>query len=539
MMYSKIRFVVLFATLAHTVRALQVTPGSSCATFCSDYDNADAFNPDSSTTNTSDITCKDIGFTTTDTGIKFKSCLDCLQKSEKVNGTESDLKWYLYNLRYTISACLFSIPSVVKDADVDSPCVIDYACGPLKAPLTADKMKADPGSTYGYCTASNDTFMGNHLNPCISCLQSSGNQVFLSNFVIALEAGCNQDPKDGDLLGLSGTVFSKNAVNVTAPSENIIDKPEGAGSSTMTTGTIVGIAVGVGLFILGGIALFIVYWRRQKSEDRRQKAYQIESQSTTPDPFLPSDGAKMSQPMNSYRDHPHNDKAPSYMSTGEYYDKLEEDIRPGRINYAFDPRASSHGPNSAIPTHEAYLPRAVSRTDVRGGSGLNGRKPSPPAPVHRHTKSNTPDSFALRTYLSAVDETPHPSIQLPPQTRLSVSPERRPIATPQIAPPPPPPPSKRNKIPSLSLPFGPKLRIPKQYTPPSVTIQGPTPVDENRGREMQISDPVMTNDPRFQDKPLAGGVVYAKQRPASQLAHNKPEYTEVPMRSGKSSLYGF
>ena len=88
-------YIVSALALAQVLSALEVTPGSSCATFCLDFDNGDGFDPAASTTNTSDITCKDAGFSSSDSGIKFKNCLECLQKSEKVNGTESDLKWFI------------------------------------------------------------------------------------------------------------------------------------------------------------------------------------------------------------------------------------------------------------------------------------------------------------------------------------------------------------------------------------------------------------------------------------------------------------
>lgn len=81
--------------LASLVWSLEVAPGSSCATFCLDDGETDAFNAAASTTNTSDITCQDIDFSTKEKGIKFKNCVDCLAKSKKVSDDESDLHWYL------------------------------------------------------------------------------------------------------------------------------------------------------------------------------------------------------------------------------------------------------------------------------------------------------------------------------------------------------------------------------------------------------------------------------------------------------------
>ena len=88
-------FLFALVALVAVVCGLQVTPGSSCATFCMDSTDGDAFNPGASTTNSSDVACRDLDYSTTPSGIKYKQCLSCLQKSAKVNGSESDLSWYL------------------------------------------------------------------------------------------------------------------------------------------------------------------------------------------------------------------------------------------------------------------------------------------------------------------------------------------------------------------------------------------------------------------------------------------------------------
>lgn len=86
--------VLALLSLGTAVSALKVTPGSPCAGFCIDV-QGDGFDPAASSTNATDMVCQDIDYTQTDTGIKFQQCLDCLQKSTKVNGSESDVSWYL------------------------------------------------------------------------------------------------------------------------------------------------------------------------------------------------------------------------------------------------------------------------------------------------------------------------------------------------------------------------------------------------------------------------------------------------------------
>ena len=63
---------------------------------------------------------------------------------------------------------------------VNSPCLIQYACLPLKNALLSGI--TDPAAdTYGYCSANNSAFGGQFLNSCISCLQASSDQVYISN----------------------------------------------------------------------------------------------------------------------------------------------------------------------------------------------------------------------------------------------------------------------------------------------------------------------------------------------------------------------
>ena len=90
-------FNMVLLLLLGLVGALQVTPGSSCATFCLDHERTNAFDHRFSTTNSSDIACEDLDFSTEEKGIKFKACLECLAKSKKVDEEEeeSDLHWYL------------------------------------------------------------------------------------------------------------------------------------------------------------------------------------------------------------------------------------------------------------------------------------------------------------------------------------------------------------------------------------------------------------------------------------------------------------
>lgn len=303
-----------------------------------------------------------------------------------------------------------------------------------------------------------------------------------------------------------------------------MERPEGAGTNTLTTGAIVGIAVGVGLLLVGAVVLFIIYRRKQRFMEKDEKADYHGSHSNTPDPILPPDGGHMTASLRSYSQQSHHGPGAGGrgMSSGDYYDKLEEEMG-GALNYNYDPRSTSRGPNSAIPAHQAYIPRTVSR--LRGE--VDGHSQSPPAASHRYSKSIPAGSFPLQTY----DTTSTPN--RPPQAAHASSSNRRSqsvgggIAIPP--PPPMPPPPKGAPTPAISLPSLSKLRLPKKYAPPAVTSPDLP--------EITISQPVIGGDSdRFADKPLKGGPVVNTEFKGFSTSHD--DVGEVPLRSGKSTLYG-
>lgn len=96
-MLLRIRFLHLgvAAVLSLRASALQVTPGSSCSAVCLNDTESDAWDPESSSTDISEITCHDEEYDSTSTGIKYRNCLDCLQKSNATQEAESDAEWFL------------------------------------------------------------------------------------------------------------------------------------------------------------------------------------------------------------------------------------------------------------------------------------------------------------------------------------------------------------------------------------------------------------------------------------------------------------
>ncbi|KAI0434757.1 hypothetical protein F5Y09DRAFT_295575 [Xylaria sp. FL1042] len=495
---------LIFICLLPEVTALQVTAGSTCAAFCLDNPESDPLNPASSNTKPSDITCTDGSYDNSPTGIKFKNCLDCLQKSNATSGTESDVSWFLYNIRYSVDVCLFSFPNASDE--VSSPCTINWGCQPLKQALEAGSLDATRDQLE-YCTADGDFASSHNVDDCIKCFASSTNQGYMSNFMTALKAGCEQKPAPGELIGLSDSLFSGSLVNITTPLSETVSNSKGDGFGITSTGAIVGISIGAALLFLGGLALFWIYRRRQKrmfpGTTGPHNDPRTGTRSITPlvgRGFLDGEKRVPSQ-MSDYDPRTQN----NYSSNAEYYKMMERGIYSSRPHYSVDPNLRSY-PQSVPPAHPAYLPR----THSRQGS----REPSPPRPI----KTNKPDSYALQAYLSAAEDAggisllppPPPGLppvatmdssrfrgsssnQYPPHTRDSSmdsrgpSPDRRPLLNatqPSTSgttnlPPPPPPPTRAPKVPFLAFPSVPRIKVPKKYTPPIIAVQGATPIDDH------------------------------------------------------------
>jgi hypothetical protein len=545
---------------AGSVQSLEVTPGSSCAALCLDEASGDRFDPESSSTNSTDIACHDRDFANEDTGIKFKTCLECLQKSEKANETESDLHWYIYNMRYTLSSCLFSVPAAVPDP-VDSPCVINYACGYIQEAITTGQLNSVDRNTFSYCDVEDGVF-GKKLQSCVNCLRASNDETYLANFVTTLQAGCVQRPEPGSLVSVTGDVFSAAAVNVTEPTENILDRPEGAGSGTFTTGTIVGIAVGVGLLLLAAVALFIVHWRRQRrfrNTEKNDVDYHGDH-AGTPDPILPPKGSIMTASLrthsgqSTYKDQPHITTTAA-TTAGEYYDKVEEDLRTGRLNYNFDPRSRNRGANSAFPAHQAYIPQTVSRLSTEASNGHTSFS-SQSSSLKSWSRPTAPTKYAVNQYITSVElpatntapSPPRPihiaqAARPPPQPRPT-APAAMPLVSATILPPPPS--RQKSSVPSLVLPSVGKLRLPKKYAPPNLSGTPTTTASSQtqqqaapKNPEIQISPPVMSQEGRFHDRPLGGGVIYAADATNIEAGQDlSPERANNALKSGHSLLYG-
>lgn len=318
----------------------------------------------------------------------------------------------------------------------------------------------------------------------------------------------------------------------------------------MTTGTIVGIAVGCGLGAAGLAWLLFMYCRR--SRNRRGTAIKISS----PPPDTPMNDRSMygiqkssyfhdsrRQPLPPIHDPPRAGGHIRTMSNAQYYDGLECDGEDGlgNVNYHYVPYSKSNGPNSALPTHPAYIPRVVSKL--------------PEPHINTHTrKASAPDSYALQTYLKATDDfglnrgsisdAKSNSTGSQNASRNPSPARQKDLLEPLVASVPAPVASQapRPRLPSLTFPSLHKLVIPRKQNPPEVNLVSATPIsaDPDPGREMRISKPLAVLDPRFQDRPLGGGTILANEVPVgfSDEYLKRREANKSPMLSGNSRVYG-
>ncbi|KAH8794625.1 hypothetical protein BGZ57DRAFT_866801 [Hyaloscypha finlandica] len=254
---------VLFLLTAFTQSsiAIESLPNSPCSVQCG--------NVQGSTTG-SDIVCKNGDFASTATGVTFQSCVTCQLGSTYIDPAtkKTDFQFALYNLRYAVSWCLFGYPN---NTNVPStPCITSTACQPIENAIEFDSLNA-AAATYSYCALMSAVA----VPKCNACLAQQKDQIYINNFVIALNGACQQQPTPGHTISLNGSLFSTTTVNVTSPSAI----PSGTytpSNEKFTLGAKIGVAVG-GIIILLAMVGACIIWRGRK----RRQSFLLRHQQQT------------------------------------------------------------------------------------------------------------------------------------------------------------------------------------------------------------------------------------------------------------------
>ncbi|ROT39203.1 hypothetical protein SODALDRAFT_398644 [Sodiomyces alkalinus F11] len=255
---------ILFLTtvLAASASALQVTPNSPCASVCLDSKDLDSSDPDSSNTFSSDIACDDAEIRSTARGRKFQKCMTCLERSDFGDDQENDQTWFLYNMRFSFNYCVFGFPD--GTGMESNPCLTSTACGGLQNALTEDELdplKSSP-SKHSYCDADDGAMLSETYGRCLDCFRIGNDRRYLTNFLIALETGCQQRPGPGQLVSLNDTVFSTTHVQAVDPFGSDSDSDDNA---PLAVPAIVGIVAGAVVVVLLAVIGGYIRYRKRKS----------------------------------------------------------------------------------------------------------------------------------------------------------------------------------------------------------------------------------------------------------------------------------
>lgn len=106
------------ALLSSSSFALHFTTESECAALCSDGSNSTTSNFKTSTTNSTDVVCEDNEYSGSGNGIRFKNCLNCLQKSDATWKEQSDVYWFLCKSQYVTGSGLANMVMVQTTCDM-------------------------------------------------------------------------------------------------------------------------------------------------------------------------------------------------------------------------------------------------------------------------------------------------------------------------------------------------------------------------------------------------------------------------------------
>ncbi|ROW02622.1 hypothetical protein VSDG_01620 [Cytospora chrysosperma] len=400
-------------SLVSSSSALQVTPGSSCSSVCLDSETGNALDPAASTTNASDIACYDVDYYSTTVGVKFKNCLECLQTSKNASESESDVSWFL--------------------------CAIE----------TGLNLQGDSGE-FAYCSVDDSVLYGTGIDDCVSCLQSNPDS-YVANFLIAIQAGCQQQPASGALLDLAGELFSGYPINISTTrtvSNSSLVVGQSQQKEVLSTGAIIGIIIGAAGLLIIAMMLFYLYWQKQQKYDREDAAMTADpsvfygkgpgshmssltsgnsNSNSNGNGFAPAYIADHKTPPPSYAPPGSQGLELGYVNNAEYYDRMEGKSRgwprpaPGGVVHSTEVNSASRVDVSALPTHPAYIARGHAHARLGSRASRNSV-----ASVRSEPRYNKPDDFTVQMYMSSLEDA-----RDPPRPAPAPAPQSQPQPAPQ------------------------------------------------------------------------------------------------------------
>lgn len=187
--------IVFVLSFLPTTCGLFVVSGSDCTAACFSNSTGSAY-----ATNSTDVTCHDTDYSTTDAGKGFQTCVACEFQvpTFEHTTTQTDIGWALckhwkkqikvlilwlnlhisVNIRYTLSSCLYGFPNnnSVHKTEARPQCA--DSCSTLSDAIETNLATPSNATTYDYCHDS--TFQSN-VDACASCYNVVQNQRYLSN----------------------------------------------------------------------------------------------------------------------------------------------------------------------------------------------------------------------------------------------------------------------------------------------------------------------------------------------------------------------
>ncbi|KAI0377936.1 hypothetical protein F5Y04DRAFT_263085 [Hypomontagnella monticulosa] len=262
------------AALWRAATALLVAHGSPCSRQCGNI--LEDTTPDM-------ITCDEASYSSNSNGQVYEACVGCESTSSYTimqgGQNTSDLQYMLYNMRMAINTCLYDAAT--------SPCITSFACKNIKPAIEFANLSTTT-PMYDYCQAWTDY----NLDKCHSCLRSSANGNYISNFISVLDGACRLQLEPPATLPLQGNIFSTDTVNVTDPTPTATFTPPGL-TGPLDSGAIAGIVIGGIVVLLAIVGCGVVL-----NGKRRRKAYlRRRSQITKNWPPAPNGGEMFETPI--------------------------------------------------------------------------------------------------------------------------------------------------------------------------------------------------------------------------------------------------